>query len=341
MPPVPLDQLLARPGWHLHRIDPVRQRASFVATSAQRIRDTIFLDGRTVFWSGGEIEVGLDELLAAARDLARPAERLIFHMSFCGSTHLSHLIEEAAGALVVKEPQALVDLADWHSAPSAGKSSDPRFEALLGAALALLSRPWERGAPVVVKPSNWADNLLPVLPGEGWGRRRLLFVSIARRPFLRAVFRGGRERMAFTARVASHLAAADPGAGVLIEAAVVADSEPLARIARLALVAHHLQERRYAEARAGTGGPRMQRIDFALLSGDPVAALREAAAALDLATDERALARAVGQRRDRDAKRPGEVFSSADRAGQDRLVEQHHGGLFDRALAWAQTALPA
>ena len=90
-PPLPAARLL-------HRIDPASRRLTYVRAEAEALRRTPFLDGRTTFWEGQPEIVGFD---ARPNPAADPAERYIFHVSFCGSTLLAAALGEASGALVL------------------------------------------------------------------------------------------------------------------------------------------------------------------------------------------------------------------------------------------------
>ena len=265
--------------------------------------------------------------LASVPSSAEPPQ-FIMHMSFCGSTQLAHLLDASGAALVLKEPQALVDLADWQRSLVEQRLADSRFAGTLAAATALLSRRWADAPPTAVKPSNWVNNLLPgllALPDI-----RLVLVTIRARPFLRAVFRGGRDRLAFTARAAAHLAAAS-GQSNLVEAAIAEVDDPVDRAARLALVTHEVQQRLFA---AGLDRG-CERLDYEQIASNPTEALRRAAVELDLALSDDAVAEATDRRATKDAKNPGREFSPTTQDRENEAVERHHGSRFDRALDWA------
>jgi hypothetical protein len=325
--------LFADPDWYLHRIDPVEDRATFVRTDQQSLTSTLFLDGRTPFAAGKEEYVPLGELAAAT---AETPQRFVMHMSFCGSTQLAHLIDASGAAVVLKEPQALVDLSDWQRAMVEQRVSDDRFETCLTAASGLLSRQWDAAPPTVLKPSNWANNLLPALAGSSG--RRILLIRIDRRSFLHAVFRGGRDRMAYTARAAAHLAGAT-GQSRLIEAAVSSVADPLDRMARIALVGHAVQERLFAVAIERASG-RCGLIDYSDIVENPEAALRTAATILELTPSVERIADAIGRRANVDSKNPDQGFRASDQQQEDREVETHHSQRFDRAMSWASESLP-
>lgn len=279
--------------------------------------------------------VELDDVVEAARaidpDTVGP-DRVVLHMSFCGSTHLSHLIEESGAAVVLKEPHALVDLADWDRTLVERHARDARLTPILNAATMLLGRSWEDAGPTVIKPSNWANNLLPGLLQVGRDMRVVL-ITIERRAFLRAAFRGGRDRLGFTARAAAHFAAAMGETPRLADAVAGAD-DPLDQAAQLVLLAHRLQQRLFAEATGGGTG-RLAHLDYSTILDDPSAALRHTLAALDLDASDDRIEAAIGTRARRDAKQPDRQFSVAGQHDEDRQVEQHHAARFDRALEWA------
>ena len=317
----------------LHRIDPALRRLTYVRTDAERLRQTPFLDGRTIFWEGEPEVVGFDEAPPAP---AGAPERYIFHVSFCGSTLLASVLGEACGALVLKEPHCLVDLADWKKTLQNAQARDREFPSLLAFARSSLACPLGDGGPLVVKPTNWANNLLPELAAGSAGGRRL-FVTMDPRAFVTAVFRGGRDRLAFTARVASHLASAFDGGAALVERAIAAGADPMARIATLASLALALQLRLFEGAGAAAA-----RIDFADITSDLEGAVRRAAGLLDLEIREAALAAAVARWSGRDAKRAGASFSRDDRGQVDARIVREYGALIDDAVEWARrAAVPA
>jgi len=321
-----LDDLAADPDWFLHRVDAVEGRALFVRSDRDRLASTLFLDGRTSFGSGETRSVELAALEELAGATAVPA-KLILHMSFCGSTQLAHLVGESGAGIVLKEPQALVDLADWQRTLTERKIADRRFGPALRASIALLSRSWPASPPTIIKPSNWANNLIPILDAAG---SRAVLVTIERRAFLRAVFRGGRDRLAFTARAASHFAAA-AGQTARIDRAIGGVDDAFDQMARLVLVAHDLQQQYLADSDrfAATA-----RIDQKLIGSDPRAALYRASSTLALScSPDRA--NVIHRLSSLDSKNPGRPFTANGQAAEDDVVEHHHGQRFDRALAWA------
>ena len=316
------------PDWFLDRIDPAAGQARFIGSDVDRLSAAVFLDGRAPFASGQPRLLPLEQL--TAQDAGEPL-RLILHMSFCGSSQLAHLIGASGAGVVLKEPHALVDLADWRRALVENDLADLRFVPALGAAAELLSRRWPGRGPTVLKPSNWVNNLVPDLIGQG-GPMHAVLVTIDRRAFLRAVFRGGRDRLAFTARVASHFAAA-ARQSPRISGALAGVTDPLDQIARLALLAHHFQQRWFDTARGSVANAAT--IDYAEIRDNVQTALATALTALDLRASPESITAASEGRKAVDAKQPERRFSIAGQAEEDEVVEQHHADRFERALAWA------
>lgn len=322
---------------YLDCINPERETASFLHVDQARLQSTPFLDHRTSLGSGARRTVTIEEMIRCAGELPPSPIRLLLHMSFCGSTHLSHLLDESGAALVLKEPHALVDLADWdRTLRGRGRTSD-LLDRTIEASLILLSRPWPEGLATVIKPSNWAN--LPLLRRRpASADDRVLLLTIDPRSFLRAAFRGGRDRLAFLIRAASHFAAAR-GQCHLVAEAINGEPDPLGQAARIVLTAHMLQMRSfYAFLRTATARTAAA-IDYRELRDSPAAAVALAVAHFELRTDEDRLSAAVLRRSTMNAKQPGDAFSIDRQDEADRAVEQLHGKRFDHALSWAATAL--
>lgn len=325
-----LADLVADPAHLLHRIDANTGRLVFLPVTRAGLEGASFLDGRTDFSAGPAVEMEVVE--PPAFDPPPAPDRYIFHVSFCGSTLLTRMLARPGKVFALREPHALVDLAEARKAfgPS------PRLAAFTALVRASLGARWQPDEAVLVKPSNWLNNLLPELcsPPESI---RPLFVGIGARAFLRAVFRGNRERLAFTLRVAQHLAGrADTP---LLAAAVQASGDPLGRAANLTLVALHLQRRASAAAMVAGGWGAAHELRYETIIGDPQAAALAASTTLDLGLTPTEIDDNVTRALARNAKQAGD-FSADREAGVNDAVEAANGRHFDAALAWAEAALP-
>ena len=305
--------MLADPRLLPHRIDRVLGRLTLVPTTGALLRQASFLDGRSEFGNGTPRTLPL-----AQRVEVSGPDRFVFHTAFCGSTLLTRLLDRAGAVLALREPQCLIDLADWHAA-----GVDAQFGPALELAAALLRRRWQPGEAVVVKPTNWCNNLVPALLAPGRDVRAV-FVTMDLPAFLRAVFRGGSERLAMTARTAVHLAQGDDSAQL---AAILGSGAPqFDTLAIVAAFAHHLQTRMFAEARRGMEAPMLTLDDIA---GDPSRTVAVAQAALDLELAE--LDPAVLARH----AKGDAAYSSAARVQADACVEVEYSRHIDVALTAA------
>jgi hypothetical protein len=332
-------ELLFDPRYLLHRIDHEGGRLIFLPTTRRLLARASFLDGRTRIASGPEIACSIaDALRGADVSVGGSRDRFIFHVSFCGSTRLARILDRPGRTLAMREPNVLVDLADWKAALDQRFASDPRLASLVRLACASLRSRWQPDEAVVVKPSNWVNNLIPELASASPGLRPL-FVVISRRAFLRAVFRGGRERLAYTARAAAHLAAGRPSDRALLNAAISASSDPLGKVAHIAAFAHWLQHRQFRSAMDAGGWGSDHVVTFDQIESAPRAAASTAAAALDLALTADDLAEGVGRTSERNAKQPDAAYSREERFEADLKVDRVHGGHIEAALAWARDLL--
>lgn len=334
-----LRAVLADPSYFLHQIDPAHGRVTFIPTTAKRLARPSFVDGRSDFATGAPVDFSLDEALAqeGIGEPPRSPGRFIFHVSFCGSTLLSRMLELPGSAFVLKEPNCLVDLADWKR--RTGPAGDPRLGPALGLARSCLGRRWATDEPIIVKPSNWANNLLDELTADP-ASVKPLFITMERQPFLVAVLRGGRDRLAFTARAAQHLASTRE-AQELVRDAVAATSDPLGRAANLALLALHLQLDLFASVMRRTGGDSRCVVDSGTITSRPAEAALLANAILALGIEPARLADHAAARAMENAKGPGRSFRPEARQAEDSDIERHHGALISSSLRWAERSLGA
>ena len=310
----------------LHRVDFRRRQIEFVRTDLGRLRAAIFLDGREKFWDGETETAAFPQF--SGGEPAVGGDRMIFHMAFGGSTLLARLLDRCAAAIVLKEPQCLVDLADWRRCLGQDETADCAFAAILGQTRQAL-RLGDRG-PVVVKLSSWANSLLPLLAGPTMPVRPL-FLTMGRREYVRAVVRGGRDRLAFSARAANHLAAGFANGQALVGEAIAAGADALSKAINLAALVHVLQQDLF-EAAAGPNGLANAAIDFSEISADPAKATARAARILGLVADPAAIDEAVTALGKHHAKMPGEGYSAAKKSAADRAVDNVYSRMIDQAV---------
>lgn len=143
------ERIATSPEWLPNRVDTRRREVEFLRFSRDQIEDRAFLanqEGQAQAWVPFEA-------VKAMRPADTAPARFIFHSGFCGSTLLLQALCGSERALGLNEPEILNSLARW---------TDPDPD-LLGALLGLLLRPHPGRDAVIVKPSNFANRLLPAV----------------------------------------------------------------------------------------------------------------------------------------------------------------------------------
>lgn len=226
-----VESALLDPAWFPDRIDPENRLIRLVKTTPAILRESAFLDGRTPLSGGLEapIVMDLDQFVAGVTGTV-PAMRWIFHASFCGSTLLARFATIEARSLCLREPQVLVDLANWRTALT--MRDQTIYQATLAAVLKKLSQRWRPEEIISIKPSNWINGIISDL----WDRSRgdhVLITDIETEPFLVANLRGGRERIAYTLRLCNQISVAWPMIGEAMNTVMPEGDSPITKALRL------------------------------------------------------------------------------------------------------------
>jgi hypothetical protein len=330
--------LLAEPANFLHSIDIEADRAIFFPTSRDLLSGAAFIDGRSAIATGAPDQAQISQLIRYCRPQPTP-DRFIFHLSFCGSTLISRLLDVPGHSLVLKEPNCLVDIATWKTLNQRAGKPLERLDPALQLARSALSRPWALGELVTVKPSSWVNNLLDELTAEP-NSIRPLFITIEPDAFLRAVLRGGTDRLTFTAQLAWHLASGFPEGDRILQLAVEAADDPLGRAANLSLVAYHLQMAIFDRVTTKGDWGQEHRLDMEEISASPREAAVKANRALSLGLEPEDLERTAERHANSHSKNPAIGYSADQRRTDDETVIEHHESTIEAALDWAKRSLP-
>jgi hypothetical protein len=190
MPP-PVDELFASPDHYLHSFDGAA--AIFMPMDRAAYHRSIFLDGRISPAVSRPMRVPVSAL---AGDVPPPAPiGWIFHVAHCGSTLLARALDKMPTNLVLREPQALRQLA---LAPDARR---------LAIVVAMLSKRYRPDPPTIVKANVPVNFLLPELVAFD-PQPRAIFLHLGLRDYLLAILRNDGHRVwlrRVTAQLASHL----------------------------------------------------------------------------------------------------------------------------------------
>src|SRR5688500_4793887 len=156
--PPDLESVIADGRWLAHRYDETHDAVHFVRLSREDYQRITFLTDAEI-GDVPKIVLARAECLAAAKALAPPTPRLIFHSAYCCSTLLARAFDLPGSAMGIKEPQILNDVIGLRL-----RGGDPRqVAAALDVALWLLARPLAAGEVNVIKPSNLVNPIIPAI----------------------------------------------------------------------------------------------------------------------------------------------------------------------------------
>lgn len=303
-----LDRLLASPDHYLHSF--AGEDALFVPMDREAYRRSIFLDDRISPAADGSMRVPVDALIPALRP-AQPVD-WIFHIAHCGSTLLARALDELMPGLVLREPQALRQMA--FGADDTGIALVRMF----------LARRYEAAAPTIVKANVPVNFLLDKLIAPATQDRAIL-LHYGLEDYLLAILRNDNHR-AWLHRVTGELA------HVLGDVSALADAE---RGAALWLA----QTRRFVATLARS--ERAATLDAERFFAEPAGALSAAMRHFGLAADEEAIAALVaGPLFATYSKNPGVAFDNAARVARRTEVERALTQELSQARDWLARAAP-
>jgi hypothetical protein len=191
-----LADLYASPNHYLHSFD--RDVAVFVPMNRAAYHRSIFLDARISPAEDGALRVPVGSLIGAT-PVPAPTS-WIMHVAHCGSTLLARALDDTNANLVLREPQALRQLA---FAPP-----DTR----LGLTAAMLSKRYHPDMPTIVKGNVPTNFLLPRIAAKD-PAARMIFMHLTLRDYMLAILRSDNHRIWLrnvTTQLAGHIGVMSP-----------------------------------------------------------------------------------------------------------------------------------
>lgn len=191
-----LADLYASPDHYLHSFD--GDVAVFVPMNRAAYHRSIFLDARISPAEDGALRVPVGSLIGAAPVPAPTG--WIMHVAHCGSTLLARALDDTNANLVLREPQALRQLA--FAAP------DTRLELTAP----MLSKRYRPDMPTIVKGNVPTNFLLPRIAAID-PAARMIFMHLTLRDYLLAILRSDNHRTWLrnvTTQLAGHMGVMSP-----------------------------------------------------------------------------------------------------------------------------------
>lgn len=310
--------------WFLHAIDLGAGQARFTRTNRQALSAQTFLDPRWSRAGAAETALPLDALADAPEPPRAPG--IIWHSAFCCSTLIATCLDKPGKALALKEPMALVNLAQ----PGAGVSAPhPR---LVRGAVRLLARSFDGRERVVIKPSNAANSLIEAAaPAAG----PMLFLHSNLRWFLLSVVRGGEQRRAWVRPLLIQRLGADDLRRIGLDLALLTDLGAAALLWRLQMAEFEAAVARY-------GAQRARLLDCEAFLAAPEQALSELDAFFELGLGEAHMLETVrGPAFFRHAKNPRAAFDLTRHRRDLALAEQSLGQDLGLIIDWSAQVMAA
>lgn len=330
---VDLETVLDDPLWFLDAVDPAGCGFSFVKTSRALLQESAFLDHRMSEATGPRADFTLtagDFATIESPHSAHDPAGFIFHTSFCRSTLLARALHREGASFSLKEPGALVSLAHGLRAAGAAVGEGERA-GLIDAVLTFLGRPLAQGERVLIKPSNFANSLLPAVLAQG-GRVLLMYSEL--RPLLLSILKRGEEGRIFVRRLFNALRM-DPVAVANIpapQAMLFTDLEVAALVWRQ-------QMETFVEALQSWPDAGLRTLDAEVLRARPEETLRAAFDFFEIEADEKDVREVVqGAVFMQDSKQADRPYSPAREAEMAREAERVFADSIARTLDWASQA---
>jgi hypothetical protein len=317
--------LLSDPDWFLHRLDAGSGAARFVYLPRDVQRSVTFLSDQYLPKEASRADLPAAEL--QRRMTASGRLHFLFHSAFCCSTLLARALDVPGRVFSLKEPAALNDLAAGRLA----QVPSNRITELLDRALSLYARTKTAGEPIVVKPSNEANNLLELcLKLRPESRAVLMYSPLP--AFLRSVAKRGLWGRTWARQLFQTLSPTAPFATGFTAEETFRQSD--LQIAGLCWLMHHAQ---FVRA-ASQFGARIRTLESTVLLGDPERALLALSDLFGLGlTREDAASIAGGTVFQENSKSMTRGYDRAVRADENAAVDAAHGEEIGMVVTWVRS----
>lgn len=146
------DTIAKDPNWWPHRFDEKTGQVHFIRADRDAHREAVFLTDEYLKDASNPRAV---PLAGAANAATRAPIHFVFHSAYSCSTLVARAFDLPGISMGLKEPQILNDVSGWRMR---GAQSQ-QVAQVMDAVLACLSRPFEDGESVIVKPSNVVNGL--------------------------------------------------------------------------------------------------------------------------------------------------------------------------------------
>lgn len=319
----PRQNLVLAPDWLAHRYDEASDSIHFVRAGRDNRAKAPFLIDEHLPAASDPVPVLRADALAAAPAAAPSA--FIFHSAYCCSTLMANAFDLPGISVPLKEPQILNDMVGWRH--RGARPAD--VGQVLENCLTLLSRSFEPGETVVIKPSNVVNGLASAMLALRPEAPALL-LHAPLRAFLTSIARKGMWGRLWVRELLSRQ---------IVDGLIDLGFEPRDHLLHTDLQAAAvgwLAQQKLFAALAALHPGRIRTLDSETLVARPQAAIDAAAQLFGLTIGERRIAEIVSTVFSRDAK-DGSTFAKGQRAADRAAGESVHAEEIEKVSIWAQT----
>ena len=331
--------VLTAPNWFPFRLDIEAEMISFIETDRGLLSASAFIDGRTPLTRTDQVtHVPVDHALGWLDATPAQPDRLIAHTAFCGSTLLARVLDIEGRSFAYKEPQILIDLAKLKAAGHAICKDKEKWRRLVAFCLAQFRLPWAQGEVCLIKPSNWANTLLPDMLSASRDMR-LVLMRLDLEAFLIAVLRGGNARIGYCLSCLNHFLAGNSGQAKLARATDQAALPPLVKVLRLVAILHQIQVGIFNSLARKLPTEHVMQFTKEQLLLSPHETTLAASKTLELGLDAETCAASWTRNARNDSKQSDEIYDQQKALKADRDLAHRHKTEIADVMFWAGSTL--
>lgn len=330
--------LFSDPEWFLAAFDAGKEQFSFIKTSLPTLLSAPFHDGRSNLSVDDTTRiVSLDQAVSWQRlqSKTESPNRVIIHISFCGSTLLTKALGLDNQNLAYCEPQALIDLANLKANRHTITQRGDLWNQVLNFSFGQFRKHWRQQRAAFVKPSNWANNIMPdALSAQSQSRCVLIDFDIE--SYLVANLRGGQGRLGYSLELLNHLAKQNTHCKSLAKNVESMPLTPIQRVLHLLAVTFNAQQQ-CLSAIAGNGD-HVLRLSKEHLLESPEESLTKVANLLDIDFAGAHLMPDLDNLFKSNVKAEATLgFSQAEEHSQNTYIQQEFGADIAQVVQWYET----
>ena len=333
-------ELFTDPEWFLAAFDADNAQFSFIKTSLPTLRNAPFHDGRSnLSVNGATTKVSLDEAMSWQQSqlVTATPNRLLIHVSFCGSTLLAKALGVDGRNLAYQEPQVLIDLANLKAGRHAISLLGNVWNHILSFSFGQFKKHWTDQRAAFVKPSNWANNIVPDALNTP-SPSRCVIIDFDIESYLVANLRGGQKRLGYSLELLNHLARQNQSDKVLAERVERMPLSPIQKVLHLLTITFDAQQRCLTEI-AGRADSVFWLSKKQLLRS-PRESLANVADALNIEFEASGTRPQLATLFKTNAKAEAPLeFSLREESARNSYVLTEFGGDISQAIQWYQATL--